>query len=410
MTFNSNQYSKLKSRLKLKYQRRQKTVLKQLQDTPLKRWMADHRKSLAEYNTLHWYFQEQALLEAFFQSKTDDLSTAPDFFGKVDDEVFEKWNKSEFADYFLKSINQGKALKKASQDTLVVLDRHLVTWAQRHLERVEVSHRHYRYQTSLGEIERGGNISRLLSTTLHLQGKDLQIMTPTLKEMKKVSLRIEVALKVIQKFSPDSWERFKAFTDVIIPIKQKQFVSYSHQELPGYSMINLGDRDFVDLMDDLLHENGHHHLNYYLNLGKLIDEPQDFIYYSPWRRTARPLRGLYHAYFTFFWAFKLFSDLAKSKEMDSIWYLFSKTEKEKIYWRAVEEFHMLDYSYEELKWARHQGLIKKSGWDLIQEQRMILQKFKKQIPSWERKLKTHRSDLKELKSELKAARKDFQKS
>ena len=173
-------------------------------------------------------------------------------------------------------------------------------------------------------------------------------------------------------------------------------------------MINLYDRDFVDLMDDLLHENGHHHLNHYLNLEKLIDEPEDLIYYSPWRRTQRPLRGIYHAYFTFFWAFRLFSDMA-SGNLDDSSYKFSPAEKEKILWRAVEEFHMLKYSFEDLKWAKKQGLITVTGWKIIQPQQKELLKFKTKVAGWEKKIKSHRKELLTLKSDLKANRKKYKK-
>lgn len=331
-------------------------------------------------------------------------------FGPREEEVFEKWNNSEFAAEFLKSLNAGKYLGKASMDALKVMDKHLVTFGERHILKNDKLSPAYRIQTSLGEYKKNDKVLRLLETTLHLEGKDLRLMTSTIKEMKTFSHRIEVALKIIKKFSPTSWERFIAFTEVIVPIRQKEFVSYSHQDLPGYSMINLYHRDFVDLMDDLLHENGHHHLNYYLNLGTLIDEPVDNIYYSPWRRTLRPLRGVYHAYFTFFWAFKLFADLARAKEVDSIFYLFSPSEKEKIFWRAVEEFHMLNFTFQELKWARKQGLIRDNGWDLISEQNKELMKFKKLIPLWEKKLKHHKTELKELKVTLKKAHKDYSKS
>ena len=218
-----------------------------------------------------------------------------------------------------------------------------------------------------------------------------------------------MALKIIKTYSPDSWERFKSFTDIIIPINQKEFVSYSHQELPGTSMINLRDRDFIDLIDDLLHENGHHHLNYYLNLEKLIDEPVDNIYYSPWRRTLRPLRGVYHAYFTFFWAFKIFSDLASSS-LENSQYTFSKQEQEKIFWRVVEEYYMLNYTFLELTWAKKQGLITTRGWSLISEQQIILKRFARKINLWEKKVGTHKKELQELKSTLKKAAKNYKKS
>jgi hypothetical protein len=173
-------------------------------------------------------------------------------------------------------------------------------------------------------------------------------------------------------------------------------------------MINLYDRDFIDLMDDLLHENGHHHLNHYLNLEKLIAEPAELIYFSPWRRTLRPLRGIYHAYFTFFWAFRLYSDLALS-DLDNIWYKFSDSEKEKIYWRAVEEYHMLNFTFEDLKWAKTQGLIGKTGWDIVNSQQRELRKMARFIPVWERKIKSHKKDLQKLKADLKVSKKKFRK-
>jgi hypothetical protein len=411
MNFTSAKYSQLKSRLKAKYQLKYKAIklgLKKFPTRNISNWFIKHHDELSEYSSLHWHFISQLELFIFFNAQ--DPKIGKNHFGYEEEILFESWNNSEFADYFLKSLNQGNYLGKASLQTLNIFDRHLVTFADRQILKTNKNSKSYRIQSSLGEIERDKKISRLLETTLHLEGKDLKIMTSSLKEMKHFSHRIEIALKLIKKFSPSSWDRFLAFTEVVIPIKQRELVSFSHQDLPGYSMINLYHRDFVDLMDDLIHENGHHHLNYYLNLGKLIIEPLDNIYYSPWRRTLRPLRGIYHAYFTFFWAFKLFADLGKKKELDSIWYLFNPSEKEKILWRAIEEFHMLNFTFQDLKWARKKGLIHKMGWQLIEEQQRELNKFKRLIPLWERKLKTHRKDLTELKKTLKKAQTEYSKS
>lgn len=408
MNFSPNKYSQLKSRLKGRYLSQLKSTLKDLKKYPernISEWVQENQDELKSYSPLNWHFIHQLQNFNFFSKQNPELGKHN--FGPEEEVVFEKWNNSEFADHFLKRLNKGSFLGKASRETLNILDKHLVTFGERHILKNSKTSSSYRYQSSLGEYEKAKKITRLLETTLHLDGKDLRIMTMNLKEMKLFSERIEVALKVIRKFSPTSWERFAAFTEVIIPIKQAEFVSYSHQDLPGYSMINLYHRDFVDLMDDLLHENGHHHLNYYLNLGKLIDEPVDQIYYSPWRRTLRPVRGVYHAYFTFFWAFKLFSDLARAKDVDSIFYLFSASEKEKIIWRAVEEYHMLNYTYQELKWARKNGLIKDTGWKLIEEQQKELKKASRLIPLWEKKLKAHKADLKDLKATLKNAEKQY---
>ena len=412
MNFSPKKYSQLKSRLKIRYKKNLSKTIREMKKLPsrnITHWILDHADELKEYSEINWYFLKSLKDFNFFNSQENDLGKSGGF-GEQEEIVFEKWNNSEFADIFLKSLNRGHHVGKASQQALNVFDKHLVTFAERQILKSDKSSAHYRVQSSLGEVAKGKKISRLLETTLHIEKKDLRLMTTTLKEMKNFSHRIEAALKIIKKFSPTSWERFVAFSEVIIPIKQKELVSYSHQDLPGYSMINLYHRDFVDLMDDLLHENGHHHLNYYLNLGKLIVEPVDNIYYSPWRRTLRPLRGVYHAYFTFFWAFKLFADLAKAKDPDSIFYLFNRDEKEKIIWRAVEEYHMLNFTFNELKWARKNGLIFESGWTLILEQQKELKKFSRLIPVWEKKLKNHKKDLKDLKQTLKMAGKDFAKN
>lgn len=410
MNLTTTKYGQVKSRIKTKYKTDLAKTIKALKKKPYKisSWLIENDFELKEYSSLHWQFLHQ--LKSFLFFSEQDLTLGKEDFGAQEEIVFEKWNNSEFADYFLKALNKGKYLGKASQETLSYFDQHLVTFAERHILKTDKISKYYRVQTSLGEFQKGNKVSRLLETTLHLEGKDLRLMTSTLKEMKDFSVRIETALKIIRKHSPSSWDRFSAFTETIVPIKQEEFVSYSHQELPGFSMINLYHRDFVDLMDDLLHENGHHHLNYYLNLGKLIDEPVDNIYYSPWRRTLRPLRGIYHAYFTFFWAFKLFADLSKAKELDSIFYVFNKEQKEKILWRAVEEFHMLNYSFKDLKWAYKNGLINKTGWGLIEEQQKELLKFKKLVPFWEKSLKKHKKDLSDLKKTLQKAETTYLKN
>ncbi len=411
MIFTPRHYRNLKTNLLKNYQTELKVILNQLKKLPktqLGGWVDEHRSELTEFSSLKWFFLKQ--LQVFSFLSTSQQALSKESFGELEDEVFEHWNKSEFADVFLRSLNQGTSFSQSSKIALKSLDLHLVSLGNHHILKTEKVNRAYRAQASLGDVLKKGKLSRLLATTMHLEGKELELMTSTMNEMKIFSQRIEISLKVIRKFSPTSWERFIAFTDTIVPIKQKEFVSYSHQELPGVSMINLYDRDFVDLMDDLLHENGHHHLNFYLNNQKLISEPVESIYYSPWRRTLRPLRGIYHAYFTFFWAFKLFSDLASAKDQDSIWYLFSAAEKEKIHWRAVEEFYMLEFTYHELKSAFDEGLINKKGWCLISEQRKLLHRMKTKVPDWEKKLKIHKKDLKTLKTELKLAQKKYLKT
>jgi hypothetical protein len=410
MQFSPLQYNRLRHRLRRRYQTLLSRLYRELKSQPKLKmavWLKAHHHEIEEFSPVRWYFLQQ--LESLLFFTTAPLSDDPDEFSDIEDEVFEAWNKSEFADIFLKFLNRGSSLKNASNDCAKVFDRHLLALGNLHLLKVDKPNKHYRIQGSLGDVKKKNVRSNLLETTLHLEGKELGLKTSSLKEMKRFSTRIEVACKVIRHFSVTSWERFQAFTEVIIPISQEEFVSYSHQELPGTSMINLYDRDFVDLLDDLIHENGHHHLNYYLNLETLIQEPIDCIYYSPWRRTLRPIRGIYHAYFTFFWAFKLFSDMVSAKDLDSIFYIFSEKEKEKIIWRAIEEYHMLNFAFADLQWARKQKLISNDGWKLIKEQQAFLNRFKRKIPLWEKKLKVHKNELRELKKVLAHSKKKYRK-
>ncbi|EQC52563.1 hypothetical protein [Bacteriovorax sp. DB6_IX] len=66
--------------------------------------------------------------------------------------------------------------------------------------------------------------------------------------------KIELALSIIKEANPALYTTFINFTKVIIPINEKGIVSYSMQSLPGFSSINTFERDFLDLLDDLLHE------------------------------------------------------------------------------------------------------------------------------------------------------------
>jgi hypothetical protein len=406
MTFSNSTYLKLKNGLKKNYQLRLTQQLKNLstENLAIARWLKKNGDELKNFSPVKWNLLHQIEEFIFLHNKSKNLND--ESFGALEEEIFERWNQSEFAGDFLKALNLGNKLRKASEKTSKILDRHLVNFAQRHiLHQKNVTH-FYKVQSSLGEITKNGKISDLVPNIIEINDKNITVFSRSQKEGKIFCERISKALKIIMVSSPDSWDRFKAFTEVIVPIKESHFVSYSHQDLPGYSMINLYHRDFVDLMDDLLHENGHHHLNYYLNVSHLIEEPIESIYYSPWRRTLRPLRGIYHAYFTFFWAFKLFSDLLKSQEADSI---FNSYEKEKMIWRAVEEYYMLSFTFEDLKWAKNNGLIHKKGWELVAEQKILIDKKKNDIKKLEKKLSFYKDDLINLKSALRKAKKDFKK-
>lgn len=173
--------------------------------------------------------------------------------------------------------------------------------------------------------------------------------------------RLEWAIKMLKEKHSEGYKRLQAFTTDIISTDEAGVVSYSMQQLPGHSILNLYDRDDVDLLDDLLHENGHHHLNYYLNQEGLIYEDDEKIFYSPWRQALRPIRGIYHAVNTFFYALDLFSVLCNDIEG------FTNEQQDKIRYRFCEEYLMLNYCIQDLHFAFYDDKITERGNDLINE-------------------------------------------
>ncbi len=321
--------------------------------------------------------------------------------GPIHDQVFEDWNKSEHAEQFLTALNKGMPLKLASQKTLKTLEAQLHQLAIRHFGAKGAHRESYKKQFELGEFP-GAAYSQNISLGL---GHEIEFYSWDKKSFTTQLERITQALDLVKTYSPDSYVLFQRFTKRIVPIKQKEFVSYSLQSLPGHSFINLYDRDDLDLMDDLLHENGHHHLNHYLILESPLREDPDQIYYSPWRRSLRPVRGIYHAHLTFFFALKLYHDLCLAlieERLDWPRPLTAK-EKEKIFFRYAEEWIMLEYTALDLKRAIEFGQVLPAGVKLLKEMEVDRKKlgslfakvFKQMSASQRKKIQELQATLKE---------------
>lgn len=404
-----NNYQALKKSLIKVYSKNITHIQETLPAGKLRTIWDKHKAIVFEsYSPQLWYLSTQIMGYIDMRELALEVNEqAGDELDELQDLLFESWNKSEFAKDFLGFLNKGHSIKKASLHTLKIVDQHLAILFQRIVLDKDIDHKCYHENESLGEIRQKGKLTHLPYLNMRFETCELLFHYHSKKEKELFPPKILIALTLIEHFSPTSFERFEAFTQTIIPIKQKEFVSYSHQELPGTSMINLYHRDFVDLLDDLIHENGHHHLNYYLNQYKLIDEPIENIYYSPWRETLRPIRGIYHAYFTFFWAFKLFKDLSE-KDLSHPYYEFSKDEKDKIYRRAIEEFLMLDYTFADLKKAHQNKIITKRGMDLVQELQDELIKSQSHTLGLKKKLsKESLKRIHDLEETLKKAAKHY---
>ena len=173
----------------------------------------------------------------------------------------------------------------------------------------------------------------------------------------EVARRMQRALSVIASAWPEGDRLLALLTSRIVPLKASGVVSFSYRHRPGLSVINCFDRDRLDLIDDLIHENSHHHLNLLLRKDVLYrnDHNQE-IFYSPWRRSLRPLRGILHATFTFTTGAMLFERLstwAETKQGRRQWKDAGLTQGDlmRTRFRCLEEIDSVRYSLQDLDHA-----------------------------------------------------------
>ncbi|NOT23575.1 MAG: hypothetical protein HOP22_12745 [Nitrospiraceae bacterium] len=214
-------------------------------------------------------------------------------------------------------------------------------WSWKHLPAVVAA------ETSSGAVTVGPSL---------VYGKDRQPRRVDPTSADQVS-RIGLAWTIVREAWPEGQEILSLLTARIVPLKAKGVVSFSYRHRPGLSFINCFDRDDLDLIDDLIHENSHHHLNLLLRKQILFhgDRNQQ-IFYSPWRRSLRPLRGILHAAFTFTVGALLFERLstwASGAGGSARWKRAGLTSRDlqRARFRCLEEVESVRYSIQDLEYA-----------------------------------------------------------
>ncbi len=350
-------------------------------------------------------------------------------FEEIEEEIFEFWEQSDFASIFF-SLHE-KSIIETSKKVLEKIETHFINYLLLNYTNDLPEGSVVKKMPEIGDFEkilyldqsRGLNLNnqssgtlenefikinklkyceKLPQETIQLKSSSLIIRPGSQKgEDKKVEFieKIKHSLLVLESIAPDLYELFERFTHTIIALDEPSMVSYSLQNLPGFSSINLHNRDRVDCIDDLIHENGHHYLNYILNSSELITEDPEKAYFSPWRKSPRPLRGIYHGVFTFYWALKLFGSLSLSTKISKF---YSDIEIEKVRYRFVEEYYMLSFCQFSLNLARKNQLISDYGWELIQNVMKEVENLKINALQIENQLSDAQKDkITKLKESLK---------
>ena len=207
-----------------------------------------------------------------------------------------------------------------------------------------------------------------------------------------VGARIREALSVIGEAWPEGAELLALLTSRIVPLKATGVVSFSYRHRPGLSFINTFDRTQLDLIDDLIHENSHHHLNLLLRKFRLLKgDHTEEIFYSPWRRSLRPIRGILHATFTFAMGAALFERLSTwgAKQRESQLHAVGLVTRDilRARFRCLEEVESVHYSLRDLEYA-----AKELGW-LASSGEQLVRQLEGAIGKVERNIAPHRREV-----------------
>ncbi len=169
--------------------------------------------------------------------------------------------------------------------------------------------------------------------------------------------RLGEALALLDSAWPEGGREVRAQTFEVIPLAEKATVSYSLPSRPGCSFINLHGKTIVDLADDLLHESAHHRLHGLEEIeGPLDRDDGEPRYWSPWRRSIRPVRGILHAAYTFTWRAGLLSRLlALDRRLPKSW----------IRRQRDQEIRMLEAAVRDLLEAGRLGLLTPAGASIV---------------------------------------------
>ena len=238
--------------------------------------------------------------------------------------------------------------------------------------------------------------------------KGIKLKTTRKKTPTEKLEQIQKAHEYLEIFWEDGFELYSLLTDKVHIVQSSGLVSYSHFNEQGISYINFIDRDILESVDDLIHENAHHHLNLILKKYKLLKKDfKEDIFYSPWRKSLRPIYAILHATFTFSFGAILFYNIAKLEkwtflDMDEVF-------KERAYFRFAEETLMVQYSLFDLKWAIGKGLFTAKGISLVESLSKYNEECLSYLPEVRKKIKSKemKKNLDILQKTLKEKREQY---
>jgi len=189
--------------------------------------------------------------------------------------------------------------------------------------------------------------------------------------------RLARALAAVDAAWPEAGLEIRRRTWMLVPLLEPGTVSYSQMARPGISYINVFRGSLLDLADDLLHETAHHRLHAWQEVEDFIHDPEETRYYSPWRRSLRPLHGILHGTFTFLFRAELFLRILRSSGEGGRSGGPSAAGRRRLAAEVDRETANCSSSLEDLREAAGRGLLTAAGKRLVARMRRRLRALKK---------------------------------
>ena len=179
--------------------------------------------------------------------------------------------------------------------------------------------------------------------------------------------RLARALALAEKAWPRGGKEIRERTWMVVPLSERGTVSYSQMARPGISYINVFRGSLLNLTDDLLHETAHHRLHALQEVEPLLRDGGDSVYYSPWRRTFRPLNGILHGAFAFLYRSELFRRILRlpPQSRDAAGITLNRRVRRWLEEEATRESAHCRASLADLDRAESEGLLTDAGSDLL---------------------------------------------
>ena len=175
--------------------------------------------------------------------------------------------------------------------------------------------------------------------------------------------RLARALAVVDRAWPRAGEEIRERTWMVVPLVEPGTVSYSHLSRPGISYINVFRGSLLHLCDDLLHETAHHRLHARQEVERFLRDDGDALYYSPWRRTLRPLNGILHGTYTFLYRAELFLRILRKRQA------VAGKQRRRLLREAGRELANCSTALTDLARADREGLLTPEGGTLVRGMR-----------------------------------------